>query len=107
MNKKVIFNGIELSLPKYDESTVTVFDYLDKVANNLQDGLGEEDGSFRLSLDVDFSANTPPKHKILSNGLTSQKTKAKVARILENMSDVEQEQFSGTVRVNILVDDRE
>jgi hypothetical protein len=107
MNKKVIFNGIELSLPKYNESAVTIFDYLDKIVTNLQDGLSEDDGNFQLSIDVDFSTTKSPKHKIQSSGSTPRKTKEKVARILEKTADKKSNHVSGSVRVNLLIEDRE
>jgi hypothetical protein len=107
MKKKVIFNGIELSLPKLNGSTVTIFDYLDKVVTNLEDELGDDDGNFQLSIDVDFSAHKHPKHTIQSNGSTPKKTKSKVAKILEKTADDEDSSVSGTVRVNLLVGDRD
>jgi len=107
MNKKVIFNGIELSLPKYNSSAVTIFDYLDKVVTHLQDELSEDDGNFHISIDVDFSTNKPPKYKIQSNGSTPRKTKEKLAKILEKTAENDENQVSGTVRLNLLVEDRE
>ena len=106
MNKKVIFNGIELSLPKYNGTALTIFDYLDKVVTHLQNELGEDDGNFQLSIDVDFSTSSPPKHKIQSNGSTNKKTKAKVAKILEQTAKNDTSHVSGSVRVNLLVEDR-
>ena len=106
MNKKVIFNGIELSLPKYNGSALTIFDYLDKIVTRLQRELDDEDGNFQLSIDVDFSTISPPKHRIESNGSTPRKTKEKVARILARTADAEEAQVSGSVRVNLLVEDQ-
>jgi hypothetical protein len=106
MNKKVIFNGIELSLPKYNGSALTIFDYLDKVVTHLQSELGAEDGNFQLSIDVDFSTSNVPKHRIESNGSTSRVTKEKVARILERAAVDDESRVSGSVRVNLLVEDR-
>lgn len=106
MTKRVIFNGIELSLPKYNTSAVTIFDYLENVVTDLEGELGEEDGNFQLSINVDFSTTKPPKHKIYSNGSTKKRTKDKVARILERTTDHENSRVSGSVRVNLLVEDR-
>ena len=106
MNKKVIFNGIELSLPKYNVSALTIFDYLDKIVTNLENELGEDDGNFQLSIDVDFSTTNSPKHKIQSNGSTHKKTKEKVARILGSTAEGDSSHVSGSVRVNLLVEDR-
>jgi hypothetical protein len=105
MNKKIILNGIELSLPKYDASAVTFFDYLDNVVTHLEKELGEEDGNFQLSINVDFSTSKPPKHKIHSDGITKKKTRDKVNRILGQTQAGEFKQVSGSVRVNLLVED--
>lgn len=106
MTKKVVFNGIELSLPKYNASAVTIFDYLENVVTDLEGGLSEDDGNFQLSINVDFSTTKPPKHKIYGNGITRKRTKDKVARILERTADNERGRVSGSVRVNLLVEDR-
>jgi hypothetical protein len=106
MTKKVIFNGIELSLPKYNASAVTIFDYLENIVTDLEDGLSDDDGSFQLSINVDFSTTNPPKHKIYSNGTTKKRTKDKVAKILERTVENENNRVSGSVRVNLLVEDR-
>lgn len=106
MNKKIILNGIELSLPKYNASAVTLFDYLDDIVTNLEEELGREDGNFKISIDVDFSTNKAPKHKIYSNGSTTTRTKEKVARILKKTKAGGTESVSGSVRVNLQVEDR-
>lgn len=106
MNKKIILNGIELSLPKYNSSAVTLFDYLEDIVTDLEEGLGKEDGSFKISIDVDFSTNKPPKHKIYSKGSTSTQTKEKVTRILNRTRAGKSDSVSGSVRVNLQVEDR-
>ena len=107
MNKKIILNGIELSLPKYDASAVTLFDYLDDVVKDLEKELSEEDGSFKISIDVDFSTSKPPKYKIHPNGKTSKGTKEKVSRILQDVQKDGTETVSGSVRVNLKIEDRQ
>ena len=105
MTKKIILNGIELSVPKYDASAVTIIDYLENVVTHLGKELGEADGNFELSINVDFSTSQPPKHKIHSNGSTKKGTKAKVARILKRTNEGENSQVSGSVILNLLVED--
>jgi len=106
MHKKIMLNGIELSLPKYNASAVTLFDYIDEVVRNLEKGLGDEDGNFKISIDVDFSTSKPPKHKIQPNGKTSKKTKEKVSHILKNTKTGDTDSVSGTVRVNLQIEDK-
>ena len=105
MTKKVIFNGIELSHAKYDKSTLTIFDYLDKIINSLEKGLGKKDENFQFSINVDFAANKPPKHKIYSNGSTTKSTKEKVAKILNNTKAKDYSHTTGSVKVNLMVKD--
>jgi hypothetical protein len=106
MSKKVILNGIELALPKYDDSAVTLFDYLENVVSHLEEGLSDDDGNFQLSINVDFSASKMPKHTIYANGSTKKKTKDKVARILNRTAEKDGNHVSGSVRVNLLVEDK-
>ena len=106
MKKRIILNGIELSLPKYDASAITLFDYLDEVITNLEEKLSEKDGNFNISIDVDFSTSKPLKHKIYSNGNTSKSTKDKVSRILKKTQKGETDIVTGSVRVNLQIEDR-
>jgi hypothetical protein len=55
---------------------------------------------------VDFSTSSPPKHKIQSNGSTHKNTKKKVAKILEQTAKNDKSHVTGSVRVNLLVEDR-
>ena len=105
MNKKVVFNGIEFSLPKYNSTIVTAFDYLDKIATHLQDELREDDENFQASIVMDFSTTKPPEYRIQSIGSISKKTKEKVGNILKKIVDIDPNQISGSVHVNLLVDD--
>ena len=105
MTKKVVFNGIELSLPKYNASALAIFDHLENIVTDLEGGLNEDDGNFQLSINVDFSKTRPPRHKIYSNGTTRKQTEDKVARILDKTTDNENSRVSGSARVNLLVED--
>jgi len=106
MSKKVILNGIELALPKYDDSALTLFDYLEDVVSNLERGLSDDDGNFQLSINVDFSASKTPKHTFHSNGSTKKRTKDKVAKILKSTVNKDNNHVSGSVRVNLMVEDK-
>jgi hypothetical protein len=106
MTKKVTINGIELNFPKYDASAVTLFDYLDHVVSHFEEELGDEDGNFQISINVDFSTNRPPRHEIYSNGTTKKRMKQKVAKILEKTIEGEYNHMSGSVKVNLVVEDK-
>jgi hypothetical protein len=106
MNKKIILNGIELSLPKYDSTAATLFDYLEDVVTNLEEELSDDDGNFQLSIDVDFSISKPPSHSILSSDATKTSTENKIAKALNSSNSGKFNQFSGSVKVNLQVKDR-
>ena len=107
MTKKIILNGIELSLPKYNASAVTIFDYLEDVVSNLENELGKDDGSFQISINMDFSTNKPLHYKIHSNnGSTKKGTKDRVAKALTRTNPENLNRVSGSVKVNLLVEDR-
>lgn len=107
MNKKITLNGIELSLPIYDNTAVTLFDYLEDVITNLEKELSDEDENFQLSIDVDFSTSNPPRHNILSSGTTKATTKKKITTALNSSSSDKFNKVSGSVKVNLQVKDRE
>ena len=107
MKKRIILNGIELSLSKYNASAITLFDYLDDIVTNLEEKLSEEDGNFKISIDVDFSASKPPKHKIYPNGKTNKSTQDKVSQILEKTKSGQADTISGSVKVNLQIEDRQ
>ncbi len=106
MSKKVTLHGIELSLPKYDRSALSIFDYLHKIINRLETGLDKSDENFELSINVDFAANKPPRHKIIDAGTTTKKSKEKVSRILKKAAEREIDHTSGSMKVNLVVDDK-
>lgn len=95
-----------MSLPKYNSSAVTLFDFLEDVVTDLENGLGKDDGNFKISINVDFSTNKSPKYKIYSNGTTGKRTKEKVAKILNRSKNSRTDKVSGSVRVNLQVEDR-
>jgi hypothetical protein len=106
MTKKVTFNGIEMSLSEYDASVASLLDYLEKVVGRLEDGLDKVDGKFHLSINVDFSPNNPPIPSISSNSSTNNQTNEKVAKILERTAEVENNHVLGSIKVNLLVEDK-
>jgi len=106
MTKKVTFNGIELSQAKYDKTTLTIFDYLDKIKSRLENELDKKDEEFQLSINVDLASNRPPKHNIYGNDSTPKSTIEKVARILKNTNAKDYIHMAGSVKANFLVENR-
>jgi hypothetical protein len=106
MTRKVLFNGIEISQTKYDRTTLSIFDYLEKIKNLLEKGLKKEDKIAQFSVKVDFSPNTSPKHKIYANGSTTSKTKEKISSLLKKNANNDFSPVSGSAKVNFMVQDR-
>ena len=106
MPKIVTFNGIELSLSKYNGASVSLFDYLDKVTSSLEKGLDKNDENFKMSINVDFEADKPPRHRIYANEPVLEKTKNRVAKILGKISTKDEHVMTGSVKVNIQVEDK-
>jgi len=106
MAKKVTFNGIELSMPKYDKKALSIFDYLDKIISKLESGLNKSDGNFEMSISMDFTEDKPPRHKIVDDGRTTKKSKEKVSKILNKAAEKESDHTVGSVKVNLVVNDK-
>ena len=106
MTKKVTFNGIELSSSSYDKTAQTLFDYLDDVKKDLENGLDKEDGDIQLSLNLDFVTNKPPQHSIQANGGTRAETKERVSEILKSSAEKDYKGMSGSVKVNLKIEDK-
>lgn len=106
MTQKVIFNGIEISQSRYDNKTLFIFDYLDKIKNRLERGLSKEDGNAQFSVNVDFASSKSPRYKIHANGSTTKNTKEKITKILKRKVDNDYSHMDGSVKVNFLVKDR-
>ena len=106
MSQNVIFNGIEISQSNYDNTTVSVFNFLDKIKTRLERGLSKEDGNSQFSVNVDFSSSKSPSYKLHSDGSTSKNTREKISRILKKTPTNRNSRTTGSVKVNFLVKDR-
>jgi len=106
MTKKVFFNGIEISQSRYDQTTLSIFDYLDMIKSRFERGLSKEDEIAKFSVDIDFSSYRSPKHRINANGSTTKKTEEKIAHILNIKANNAYSHVVGSVKVNFLVEDR-
>lgn len=106
MAKKVTFNGIELSLREHEGITSTLFSYLNSVINRLENGLDRNDGNFQMSVKADFDGNTAPRYSFYANGMTKRETQEKVARILRNSTGRLYDHMAGSVKFNLMVEDR-
>lgn len=106
MTKRVSYNGIEMSASSYDASAASMLDYLEKVVGRLEDGLDKVDGKFSLSINVDFSPNHPPTSHVSTSGATNARAAERAAQIVERTTEVEKSRVSGSVKVNLQVDDK-
>jgi hypothetical protein len=105
MKKRVIYNGIEVSLPANDAALILVLRYLEKVVARLEDGLDLESGLFHLSLQVIFSPGTLPKYKITSRDKTP-KVIENTDKLLKRSIEGDYDRVAGSVKVNFLLEDK-
>lgn len=105
MDKRVIFNGIEILTSDDDASAKSFFEFTQQVIELLEQEMDRSDDNFRLDIRTDFSKNTRPKHHISVNGLNNQKTKAKIVRVLQSASNIIAGGASGSASVSLIVED--
>lgn len=106
MDKKVVFNGIEILTSEDDVSAKSFFDFTEEVIELLEKDLDKNDENFHLSINTEFFLNRKPKHSISVNGLSNQKTRGKVVNILQRAASVLNGHATGTASVNLLIEDR-
>lgn len=106
MGKKVVFNGIEILTSEDDISARSFFDFTEEVIDMLETDLDRSDENFHLSINTEFFMNRPPKHSISVNGLTNQRTREKVMKILQRTAGILHGHATGNARVNLLIEDR-
>jgi hypothetical protein len=105
MDKKVIFNGIEILTSEDDVSAKSFFDFTEEVIVLLEKDLDKSDENFRLIINTEFFQNKKPKHSISVNGLSNQQTRGKVVKILQKASGVLSGHATGTASVNLVIED--
>jgi hypothetical protein len=106
MDKRVVFNGIEILTSEDDISAKSFFDFTEDVIELLEKDLDKSDENFRLSIHTEFFLSGKPKHSISVNGLSNQKTRGKVVKILQRAAVVLSGHATGTASVNLLIEDR-
>ena len=105
MSKNVVFNGIEILTSEDDISARSFFDFTEEVIDLLETNLDGTDENFHLSINTEFFLNRSPKHSISVNGLTNQRTREKVMKILKRTSGILTGHATGTASVNLRIVD--
>lgn len=106
MDKKVVFNGIEILISDDDASAKNYFDFTEEVIDSLERDLDKNDENFRLIINTEFFINRKPKHTISVNGLKNPKTRGKVVKILQRAAGLLSGHATGTASVNLLIEDK-
>jgi len=106
MTKKVVFNGIEILTAESDSSAHSMLGLVESVIDRLESDLDRGDENFHLSINMDFSPNHSIKHRFSVTSLTNNGTREKVMKILEKTTDPLVNKVAGTVKVDLLVQDR-
>lgn len=105
MSKKVVFNGIEILTEEGDTSARSLLGFVEAVIDRLETDLDRVDENFHLFINMDFSPNHPPKHSFSVTSMSNNGTRQKVMNILENSTVTRAGEISGTVRVDLQVED--
>ena len=105
MSKKVVFNGIEILTNESDASAQNMLGFVESVIDHLESDLDPNDENFLLSINMDFAPNRSIKHSFSMTSLSNNGTREKVMRILEESTGSRETKLSGTVRIDIQVDD--
>jgi hypothetical protein len=104
MSKKVVFNGIEILTNESDSSAQSMLGFVESVIDHLESDLDPTDENFLLSINMDFSPNRSVKHSFSMTSLSNNGTRQKVMRILEDSTSSRETKMTGTVRVDLQVD---
>ena len=62
MDKKVIFNGIEILTNEADSSALSLLGFVESVIDYLESDLDRVDENFHLSINIDFTPDNPTTH---------------------------------------------
>ena len=106
MSKKVVFNGIEILTAEGDSSAKSMLGFVESVIDHLESDLDRNDENFNLSINMDFAPNHSVKHRFSFTSLSNNGTREKVMNILERSTNSRESKISGTVRVDLQVEDR-
>jgi hypothetical protein len=80
--------------------------FVETIINRLESDLDRGDENFNLSINMDFSPNHSIKHRFSVTSLSNNGTRDKVMKILEKSTDPLINKLAGTVKVDLLVQDR-
>ncbi len=104
MNKKVVFNGIEILTEQQDNAIHSLLAFVENIIHRLEQKLDSMDDNFNMHINMDFSPNMPIRHRVSVTNLSKDETRKKVLQILEE--EKTQQDISGTIQVDLQVEDQ-
>jgi len=105
MEKKVVFNGIEILTNEDDSSALNMLGFVESIVDNLESDLDKSDENFHLSINMDFSPNHSIRHRFSVTNLSDNGTRGKVMRILEKSTSLRESNSLGSMKIDLQVDD--
>jgi hypothetical protein len=105
MSKKVVFGGIEILAAGDEQSAKRLLGFVEGMITRLESGLDSTDENFSISIHTTFSATKATKYNISVEGITNRKTRDKVVRILQKSTETKNEKVTGTLKVDLQVQD--
>jgi hypothetical protein len=107
MSKKVVLKGIEILTNESNSSARTLLGVVESVIDHLESDLDRVDENFHVLINLDFIPNQPTKHSVSVTNLSSNGTREKVMSILKKSAILQENKISGTVRVDLQVEDED
>ena len=105
MGKKVVCNGIEIFTNESDSSARSLLGVVESLIEFLETDLERVDENFYLFINMEFAPNRPTKHSFSLTSFSNNKTREKVMKILEKSANSQENNISGTMRVDLEVRD--
>ncbi len=105
MSKQVEFNGIEINASEDNISTKNLFDFAEDLMGKLGSEMDDQDQNFSMQIHTDFYSNRPPKHRVFVNGLSSERTRIKLIRILKRTTTIFTDESTMSLNINLAIHD--
>lgn len=105
MSKRVVFNGIEINALEGEQSAKGLLGFVENIITRLESGLDKGDENFNMSINTSFSSSRSTKYNISIRGITNNRTRDKVVGILQKSAEVKKGRVSGTLKVDLQVQD--
>jgi hypothetical protein len=103
MNKKIVFNGIEMVTNESDCSAQNMLGLVESIVGKLEANLDQLDENFTLSISINFTPGNTTKYCFSMTNLLNNDIKQKVMNILEKVTNTRHDNMAGTMKIDLQV----